>query len=393
MIELRTSMSPKPEHTATKHEPDDAIDAYIKSEIEAQRAMLAAEVAVEIEARLRGEFESRIAEQVRAILRSTATRTSDVPGREATVQAPRSTGWEKPPKYNGVKIGESGAAWVRAMEEHLRILRECDPLLSESMIISIVISFTEDIARDFAVGLRDELGEKATWATLKSEFLDRFGVTKSAVQLLRDLRAIKQGQSSVASYTNAFESALARLMMTGSSDSLSAMSYYVEGLSPDLNAILSRSFLTMSEDPMEAGAKLQSREAIRMISKLARRCEEIEASLASKAPASAARAAIASQEEVEPRVAVASAGANGARFGRPMHPARRGPFFTREDLLNHLTSKHGVPRAIVEQRLDNHLCARCAGNDHTARICTRPAVKTAAEASSSASQPTNQKAR
>lgn len=371
---------------------DDDIAAFIKIEVDAQRAMLTAEIAAEIEARMRDDVESRVAEKVREILRSTTSRGNGESSPAPAVYAPRSTGWEKPARYSGVDIGEPGAAWVRAMEEHLRLLREYDPLMTESMVISIVISFTDSIARDFAIQMRDELGGRATWAKLKSELMDRFGVAKSPLQLLRDLRDVKQGQSSVAVYTNTFESRLSFLVAAGSTDSLTAMNYYMEGMSAQLHAVLYRSFLVMSENPLDVGVKLTPREAVRTIARLARRCEEIELALAPKAPTSAVRAAVAQpvEEVVEPRVAVARTNARRGRGGQPS--ASREPPFTRVDLVSHLARKHDVPRAIVEHRLDNNLCARCAGDDHTARICDKPVVKTATSANVPAPQPTNQRA-
>ena len=373
---------------------DEEISAFIKSEVESQRAVLATEIAAEIESKLRIEFELRVADQVRGLMRATTSRANTDFSPAIAIQTPRSTGWEKPPRYSGVEIGEPGAAWIRAMDEHLRLLRQYDTLMTESMVISIVISFTDHAARDFAVHMRDELGEKATWADLRSEFLERFGVTKSPSQLLRELREVKQGKSSVAVYANLFESRLSYLLAAGSADSLTAMNYFMEGLSVELNAVLYRSFFVMSENPLDAGVKMNPREAVRTIARLARRCEEIELALAPRTPVAAVRASVTRpvEEAVEPRAAVARTNAKGGRFSQQSRPAPRDQSFTREDLINHLSRKHNVPRPIVEQRLSDNLCVRCMSGEHTAGICNKPVVKTVTAAGAPVAQPTNEKA-
>jgi hypothetical protein len=77
--------------------------------------------------------------------------------------------------------------------------------------------------------------------------VSRFGVTKSSWCLLQELREVKQVRSTVAVYANKFEGRLSYLVAAGFTDTLSPVSYYIEGLNKELRAAVARSFLTMSD--------------------------------------------------------------------------------------------------------------------------------------------------
>lgn len=377
----------------SKFKSEQEINDFIKLEVDAQRD----ELASNIESKLRRELDNRVAEQVRLALQSLTTRAAGDARAQVVVQAVRQNACKEPPRYNGAEVGEAGAAWIRAVDEHLRQLKLDDPSLSDEKLVAIAVSFTCDAAREFSVEIRNELGSAATWNGLQVELMSRFGVRKSSWNLLQDLREVKQARANVATYTNIFESRLAYLVGAGFTDSLSAVSYYIEGLNRDMRSIVARSFLTLSDDPMESYKAMRPRQAVRAIAKLASRCEEVEVLLCSKLPGDArAAVVVADDEHCEPRAAVAQAKSGSGRQTSGRHANRgRGdrkePSFTRDDLINHLASKHGVSRVLVDQRLKANLCAACAGEDHTARTCANPPVREAPGPAGSP-QPTNARA-
>lgn len=373
---------------------DEAINAFIKSEVDAQREQLA----FDIESKMRLEFDNRVAEQVRVAIQTLTNRAAgDM--RQPVVVA-RSSGCKEPPRYGGSEIGTAGTSWISLMDEHLRQMKIDEPLLSEEKLVAIAISFTFDSARDFSIVIRDELGASVTWKALKAELLSRFGVKKSTWHLLQELREIKQGRSSISEYVNGFEGCLGHLVSAGFTDSLTSVTYFIEGLNREMRQAVCRSFLSLSEDPMESYKSMKPRQAVRAIAKLASRCEEIELLLSSKIVSSEARAAVAvvaqGQDAGESRVAVAQVKNAGRPAGSWRREKKEQPF-TRDDLISHLARKHEVPRDLVDQRLKANLCAACAGCDHTARTCTNPPVKGApsgagAPSSGGAQQTTNAKA-
>lgn len=357
-----------------KFKSEQEINDFIKLEVDSQRDQLASN----IESKMRSEIDSRVAEQVRLALQALTTRAAGDARSQVVVQTMRQNVYKEPPRYNGAEIGEAGASWIRAIDEHLRQMKADDPLLTDEKLVAVAISFTCDVAREFAVEIRNELGSAATWSALQAELMSRFGVRKSSWNLLQDLREVKQARASVAAYTNIFEGRLAYLVSAGFTDSLSAVSYYMEGLNREMRTIVARSFLTLSEDPMEAYKAMKPRQAVRAIAKLASRCEEVEVLLCSKLPGDArAAVSIVGEEQCEPRAAVAQAKSAGGRQKDRWRQERKEPSFTRDDLVNHLSRKHGVSRELVDQRLKANLCAACAGEDHTARTCTNPPVKEA----------------
>jgi hypothetical protein len=326
--------------------------------------------------------EALVNERLRELARGYTARGFD---HAPVVPQPMRVMSKEPPRYSGVERGEPGAAWIRLMDAHLKLLCAADKNINEDLKVAIAISFMEDKAHRFACLLRTEFENGLTWDELSKQLMERFGVQRAAYQLLQDLRVVKQGTLSVAEFTNEFEARLDPLIIAGSADALTIVSFFLEGLNKVLHAAVTRSFVYQAGTPMEEYVKMKPRGAVRALSKLAQKCEEVEDFLAP--PRVDLRANVAAYSSGEARATVVFS--NGpprfgrgevrpaARFARSAQRGRPEQTFSRAEVITHLSRKHGVPEEIVDQRLRANLCAACASNEHIARECKQPVVQQA----------------
>jgi hypothetical protein len=354
------------------------IAEHIKIEVDGQRAVMEDEFARRLQQAI-SDLDTRFAKQLETqpALSIATTRPTMI------VQQSRSFAKE-PPRYAGTEVGQAGAAWIELMDAHIRLVRECDPQISEKSCIDVVLSFLDGAARRFATQAEDV----ASWADLKRQLEERFGVRQSAYHLLHELRETRQGKMTVIQYADLFEQRLGYLIAIGSIDSTVTVSYFIDGLADGLRSAVLRSFLSMSEDPMARYTTMKPRLAVRELTKLAMRVDDMHSFMASK-PTTSARVAMV--QPLEAHAAVASSKTSikpDISSGQRWRQDR--PRYTREEMIEHLAKKYGVSRTLVDERLRANVCAACGSNIHIARDCTG-AVTTAATAASS-TQSSNSKA-
>lgn len=354
------------------------IAEHIKIEVDGQRAVMEDEFARRLQ-RAISDLENRFAKQL-----ETQPAVSVAPMRPTMIVQQSRSFAKEPPRYAGIEVGQAGAAWIELMDAHIRLVKECDPQISEKSCIDVVLSFLDGAARRFATQAEDV----SSWADLKHQLEERFGVRQSAYHLLHELRDTRQGKMSVVQYADIFEQRLGCLIAIGSIDSTVTVTYFIDGLADGLRNAVLRSFLSMAEDPMTRYATMKPRSAMRDLTRLAMRVEDMQSFMTSKQPTSARVAVV---QPLDARAAVASSKASikpdvssGQRWRQD------GPRYTREEMIEHLSKKYGVSRALVDERLKANVCAACGSNIHIARDCTGP-VNTAATASSS-TQALNSKA-
>lgn len=349
---------------------EDEIKQIIKLEVDAERAKIEQRFAAEV-MQMNNGIEGRVAAAVREHLRTAASGFS-----QTAITQPTRVASKEPPRYAGVEIGETGSSWISVMDAHLQLLKSLDSSLSESLLVAIAISYLDGSAHAFALQVREESDGVVSWTSLKKELRARFGVNMSPFHLLQNLRQVKQGRTSVAIYTNAFETKLGQLIAAGSTDSLSAVTYYLEGLERDIQRLVTSSFFIASENPMEAYSALKPRAAVREVAKLAQRCEEMKEFLNPQSNNPSVRVAAASNPEAS--VAVAYAKHLPSPVQNQQHQSWRQSErrFTRSEIVAHLSRKLNVPVAVVSERLTANVCAACASPKHKANDseCPGPSI-------------------
>jgi hypothetical protein len=272
---------------------EEEIKEHIKNEVDGHRAAMEDEFARRVEQAIL-DLEERFAKQF--VSQSTPSLTASRP--TMIVQQPRSFAKE-PPRYFGAETGQAGAAWLDLMDAHICLVRESDPHMSEKACVGVVLSFLDGAARRFVT----QADDVKSWDSLKRQLNERFGVRQSAYHLLHDLRETRQGKMTVIQYADEFEQRLGYLIAVGSIDALVAVTYFIDGLSEGLRKAVLRSFLSMSEDPMALYATMKPRSAVRDLTNLAMRVDDMHTFMSSK-PAASARAAVAQPAEAYAAVAV-----------------------------------------------------------------------------------------
>lgn len=169
---------------------------------------------------------------------------------------------KEPALFSGALRGQVCTSWLMKMDAYLMLLKSQDPLLTDVIVAQIALTFLEGVAYDFGCRVRDRLGEFATWLLLRKELSDRFGLVFSSFTLLAELEQVKQKPGmSVVDFAGEFELKLERLIAVGSDDALTAVSFFMKGLSGELRTTLLKSFILHSENPIEKLIKLDSRTA------------------------------------------------------------------------------------------------------------------------------------
>ena len=136
------------------------------------------------------------------------------------------------------------------------------------------MSFLVSVAHD--TGMRISAKPDANWAMLRAELVAKFGIQKSAFLLMRELRAIKQDRRCVSDFVIEFDNKLDYLISARSSDTLTIATVFLEGIDQGLRVKLLELLMLQSDDPMKKIGDMEVRDAIRFLSNLARRREELD---------------------------------------------------------------------------------------------------------------------
>jgi hypothetical protein len=278
-------------------------------------------------------------------------------------------GSKPPPVYDGIDKGEKLVTWIRLMDAYLSICSLSDPAWSSSTELIISMSYLDGRAHEAATRVKEIHGIKCDWRMIKLELDSKFGCRKSALVLLNELESIRQGTSSVIDYALEFEHKLDQLLLKNWSDTLTCTKLFMDGLADSVRSKLVELLLCQHDDPMTRFMGMTPAEAIRSVSDLARRREEVSSFLAPHKSVPARVAVVSAAPAVE---AVAQPGQSRG-VGRPSETVKER---TRrlEGVIQSIATQFKLPLALVRDRVRSRLCGACGQSGHMAYGCPRATV-------------------
>lgn len=258
----------------------------------------------------------------------------------------------QPPRFSGAGTKEQASSWLRVVDSYLKRLSKRVAGWDDDDDLDLVIGLLDGNAHMLAERIRDEMGEAATWAKVRNALEERFGTQLDTLSLLYALKSVRQGDRSVGEYTTEFENRLDYVLRVGMSDSVSVVSYFVEGLTDRIRHSVLQALMVRSTDPFLEYVSMTPGAAVRAISHLAARSEDFDTKFMSMKPAPAARAA----------VAVSIGHRQESREDR------------RERFIHALAQRYGLTEAVVRQRMEASVCVSCGKPGHVANKCRNGAT-------------------
>jgi hypothetical protein len=274
--------------------------------------------------------------------------TEENAARFRVIQSIRGDSAKRPPVYNGLERGDVLDSWISTMDAHIRCVRliEHDPsFLNE---YEIALSFLELHPRRVAERLFAERKGDVPWRVLRAELIDKFGDQKSVFALLRELKSIKQSARSASDYALEFERKLDGLILLNWNDSLTVVTTFLEGFDDNVGRKLLDALFSQSKDPMADLMLMPPNEAVRSLTQLARRREEL-ASLMPSKPVLARLAVVEAAPAARPV-------ARQSFAGRESDEAK---LVRLDSLVKGIVKRHGIALALVKQRVLKNLCGVC----------------------------------
>lgn len=267
----------------------------------------------------------------------------------------------EPPRFSGSGSTVEASEWLRVMSSYLQRVATIATGWSVRLELDIAIGYLDGHAHALAQRVCAELAGEASWILVREALEGRFGVKLSAYAAMQALRGVKQGSNSVAQYTTEFENQLDYVLLAGFTDTLSIITFYVDGLADNIRLSVMDALTMLEHDPWAQFMEAKPGKAVRSIGQLAMRREEFSrlAPLAPKLIAQSARAAVISDYE------------SSKRETRDVRVSRR------EELVRFLCKKYGIATAVMKQRLEANLCAACGQAGHVARACRGVSAKVA----------------
>jgi hypothetical protein len=278
----------------------------VEERVRAMVAIALEKIESEMAERLRTMIEKEMCEKIKA---ESVVKVENIPAtklavteetavaRVRSIQPTRQVALKQPPMYGGTGADDRGRAlksWLSAMEAHIRL---CSIDGSTASEFEIVLSYLEAHAREVADRLQVALKGQATWVDLREELNQKFGEQRSAFALLRELKLIKQSSRGVTDYALEFERTLDALLSLGWSDTLGAAMAFIDGLDELMKSKILETLLMQNDDPMSRFVGVSPSEAVRILSNLVSRREEVSSLLQSASkPASITRLAVAAAE-------------------------------------------------------------------------------------------------
>lgn len=258
------------------------------------------------------------------------------------------------PRFSGSGTAEECSSWIRVMSAHLRRQAEMVMGWSPRVELNIALTHLDGDAHTLAERVVRDLGTDASWVHVEEALQERFGVRMSSYALIASLRGVKQGSRSVGEFTTAFENKLDYVMAAGFGDSVTFVSYFIEGLDQNIRAAV-MDVLSISEtDPWAKVMDMRPNVAVRWVSKLAARREEFTLAMPQFARVMVphhARAAVVSHHD-------------GGLSRRIDNRGAR-----REELVKYLSQRYKVDPMVMKERLEANLCVACGQPGHVARSC------------------------
>ena len=258
----------------------------------------------------------------------------------------------QPPRFSGAGTKEQASSWLRVVDSYLKRLSKRVVGWDSEVELDVVIGLLDGDAHTLAERMRDDLGEAATWAKVRKALEERFGTQLDTLTLIYALKTVRQGARSVGEYTTDFENRLDYVIRVGMADSVSAATYFVEGLNDGIRRTVLQALMVRSVDPFLEYVSMTPGAAVRAISHLAIRSEEFETKFMGMKPTTAARAA----------VAVSIGHRQESRDDR------------RERFVHALAQRYGLTESVVRQRMEASVCVSCGKPGHVANKCRNGAA-------------------